>query len=107
MNWALCHAACTSTATTKHCQSTLGTSSDEFGKSRARQAPKVVVGTEAAVMEAIDGLHPDLTIFLVAHRLTTLRGCDLIVELERGVIRRIGSYQEIIGDVQRSLPARS
>jgi ABC-type multidrug transport system fused ATPase/permease subunit len=54
--------------------------------------------TEAAVMEAIEGLHPDLTIFLVAHRLTTLRGCDLIVELEHGVIRRIGSYQEIIGE---------
>lgn len=53
--------------------------------------------TEAAVMEAIDGLHPDLTIFLVAHRLTTLRGCDLIVELERGLIARTGTYQEIIG----------
>jgi ABC-type multidrug transport system fused ATPase/permease subunit len=54
--------------------------------------------TEAAVMEAIEGLHSDLTIFLVAHRLTTLRGCDLIVELEQGVIRRMGSYQELIGD---------
>jgi ABC-type bacteriocin/lantibiotic exporter with double-glycine peptidase domain len=53
--------------------------------------------TEAAVMEAIDGLHPDLTVVMVAHRLTTLRGCDLIVELERGEIRRIGTYQEIIG----------
>jgi ABC-type bacteriocin/lantibiotic exporter with double-glycine peptidase domain len=63
--------------------------------------------TEAAVMEAIDGLHPDLTIFIVAHRLTTLRSCDLIVELERGIIRRSGSYQEIIGDTQPSLPARS
>jgi ABC-type bacteriocin/lantibiotic exporter with double-glycine peptidase domain len=54
--------------------------------------------TEAAVMEAIDGLHPDLTVLMVAHRLTTLRGCDLIVELERGEIRRIGTYQEIIGE---------
>ena len=48
-------------------------------------------------MSAIDGLHPDLTIFLVAHRLTTLRGCDLIVELERGEVRRMGTYQEVIG----------
>jgi ATP-binding cassette subfamily B protein len=54
--------------------------------------------TEAAVMEAIEGLHPDLTVLMVAHRLTTLRGCDLIVELERGEIRRTGTYQEIIGD---------
>ena len=53
--------------------------------------------TEAAVMEAIDGLHPDLTIFLVAHRLTTLSGCDLIVELDQGLVRRVGSYQKIIG----------
>jgi ATP-binding cassette subfamily B protein len=54
--------------------------------------------TEAAVMEAIDGLHPDLTVLMVAHRLTTLRGCDLIVELERGEIRRMGTYQEIVGE---------
>ena len=54
--------------------------------------------TEAAVMEAIEGLHPDLTVLMVAHRLTTLRGCDLIVELERGEIRRTGTYQEIIGE---------
>jgi ATP-binding cassette subfamily B protein len=63
--------------------------------------------TEAAVMEAIDGLHPDLTIFLVAHRLTTLRGCDLIVELERGGIRRVGSYQEIVGENLAKLGAQS
>ena len=54
--------------------------------------------TEAAVMQAIEGLSPDLTILIVAHRLTTLRSCDRIVELERGAIHRIGSYQEIIGD---------
>jgi ATP-binding cassette subfamily B protein len=49
-------------------------------------------------MQAIEGLSPDLTILIVAHRLTTLRSCDRIVELERGAIHRIGSYQEIIGD---------
>jgi ABC-type multidrug transport system fused ATPase/permease subunit len=54
--------------------------------------------TEAAVMEAIEGLHSDLTLLIVAHRLTTLRGCDLIVELEQGRIRRVGSYQEIVGE---------
>jgi ABC-type bacteriocin/lantibiotic exporter with double-glycine peptidase domain len=53
--------------------------------------------TESAVMEAIEGLHPDLTILIVAHRLTTLRGCGLIVELEQGVIRRQGTYAEVIG----------
>jgi ATP-binding cassette subfamily B protein len=54
--------------------------------------------TEAAVMESIEGLHSDLTLFIVAHRLTTLRSCDQIVELHQGGIRRVGTYQEIIGD---------
>lgn len=49
-------------------------------------------GTETAVMEAIDGLSKDLTIFLIAHRTTTLRNCDIILCLpEGGVI----PYDEI------------
>jgi ABC-type multidrug transport system fused ATPase/permease subunit len=63
--------------------------------------------TEAAVMEAIEGLHPDLTVFIVAHRLTTLRSCDLIVELGRGSILRVGSYQEIIEAALPSIGSRS
>jgi ATP-binding cassette subfamily B protein len=53
--------------------------------------------TESAVMEAIKTLGDDLTILMVAHRLTTLRDCTQIVELENGSIKRIGSYEEIIG----------
>jgi ABC-type bacteriocin/lantibiotic exporter with double-glycine peptidase domain len=52
--------------------------------------------TEAAVMESIEGLDANLTLLIVAHRLTTLRSCDLIVELEKGAIRRVGSYREVI-----------
>lgn len=51
--------------------------------------------TERAVMEAIDSLSPDLTILTVAHRLTTLQKCDFIVELDKGFVSRIGSYQEL------------
>lgn len=51
--------------------------------------------TERAVMQAIDSLSPDLTILIVAHRLTTLQKCDFIVELDKGRISRIGSYQEL------------
>lgn len=53
--------------------------------------------TEQAVMDAIDNIEKDTTILIVAHRLTTLSSCDLIVELENGVIKRSGTYSEIVG----------
>ena len=37
--------------------------------------------TEKAVMEAIEGLNADLTILIIAHRLTTLKNCTQIIEL--------------------------
>jgi ATP-binding cassette subfamily B protein len=39
--------------------------------------------TEKAVMEAIEDLSADLTILIIAHRLTTLKNCTQIVELEQ------------------------
>lgn len=53
--------------------------------------------TERAVMEAIDSLDQDLTVLMVAHRLTTLKNCTHIVDLADGTIRRSGTYQEIVG----------
>lgn len=52
--------------------------------------------TELAVMEAIENLGKELTVIIVAHRLTTLKNCTQIVELADGEIVRIGSYQSII-----------
>jgi ABC-type bacteriocin/lantibiotic exporter with double-glycine peptidase domain len=52
--------------------------------------------TEQAVMQAIEGLSSELTILIIAHRLTTLRNCTQIVELKSGGILRIGSYQNIV-----------
>lgn len=40
--------------------------------------------TEQSVMQAIDGLSEDLTLFIIAHRLTTLKNCDVIIKLEGG-----------------------
>lgn len=48
--------------------------------------------TENAVMTAIDNLNRELTILMVAHRLSTLQTCDLIVQLERGKIVSQGPY---------------
>lgn len=54
--------------------------------------------TERAVMEAIDSISHEITLFIVAHRLTTLKGCSQIVELSNGTIKRAGSYEELIGN---------
>lgn len=52
--------------------------------------------TEQAVMQAIEGLSEELTILIIAHRLSTLRSCTQIVELGGGGILRIGSYQNLV-----------
>jgi ATP-binding cassette subfamily B protein len=53
--------------------------------------------TELAVIEAIENLGPEITVLIVAHRLTTLRSCKPIVELSDGHITRSGTYQDIVG----------
>jgi ABC-type multidrug transport system fused ATPase/permease subunit len=52
--------------------------------------------TELAVMRSIERLSKDLTLLIIAHRLTTLKDCTLIVELGKGGIERTGSYQDIV-----------
>ena len=52
--------------------------------------------TEISVMDAIDGLDRDLTIILIAHRITTLSRCDKVVELEQGYVKKEGSYAELL-----------
>ena len=41
--------------------------------------------TESAVMDAIDALHGNKTLIIIAHRLTTIRNCDVIYEIQNGV----------------------
>ena len=52
--------------------------------------------TEQAVIQAIEDLSKDLTVLIIAHRLSTLKSCTQIIELGGGVIKRSGSYQEIV-----------
>jgi ATP-binding cassette subfamily B protein len=52
--------------------------------------------TEQSVMSAIDGLDSDLTILIIAHRITTIKNCDVIVVLDRGRITAQGTYAELL-----------
>ncbi len=48
--------------------------------------------TEQDVMDAIEVLSKHLTILIIAHRLTTLKGCTKIFELKNGSIKCVNSY---------------
>jgi ATP-binding cassette subfamily B protein len=52
--------------------------------------------TERAVMEAIGNIGREITILIVAHRLTTLQGCDQIYLLDKGKVATQGTYKELL-----------
>jgi ABC-type multidrug transport system fused ATPase/permease subunit len=52
--------------------------------------------TEQLVMSSIDELSRDLTIIIIAHRITTVQHCDQIIELNKGKIVAQGSYDQLI-----------
>lgn len=52
--------------------------------------------TENEVMSAITALKGEITILIVAHRLTTVYNCDRLVALQKGRIIETGTPQEIL-----------
>ena len=56
--------------------------------------------TEKEVIQAIDALGNDITVLMIAHRVSTLSSCDCIFEIQNGNLMREGSYQDLI---QRSI----
>ncbi len=53
--------------------------------------------TETAVMKALESMDKNLTILMVAHRTTTLKNCDQIIALDKGHLKIIGNYQDMVG----------
>lgn len=57
--------------------------------------------SEALVQEAIERLMRDRTVFIIAHRLATVRRCDRILVIEQGRIVESGTHQELLDQGRR------
>ena len=52
--------------------------------------------TEKAVMDAVNNLSKDITIILIAHRLNTVKNCDIVFKLDKGQLVSQGTFDELI-----------
>lgn len=52
--------------------------------------------TERVVMEAVQNIRGDKTVILIAHRLSTVRNCDMIFLMEHGQLAAQGTYDELV-----------
>ena len=57
--------------------------------------------TERAVMEAVHNLGHEITIILIAHRLSTVKACDTIFLIEKGEMKAKGTFSELTNDNER------
>ena len=51
--------------------------------------------TEKAVMDAVNNLSKDITIIIIAHRLNTVKDCDIIFKFDKGHIVDQGNFNEL------------
>lgn len=51
--------------------------------------------TEKIIMEAINNLKKKITIILIAHRLNTVKNCDIIYKLDNGKLISTGTFDEV------------
>ena len=52
--------------------------------------------TEKAVMDAVNNINKDITIIIIAHRLSTVKKCDNIFLLEDGRLKEKGTFEELL-----------
>ncbi|MEM9972069.1 MAG: ATP-binding cassette domain-containing protein, partial [Pseudomonadota bacterium] len=52
--------------------------------------------TEAAVMDAVNAIAGQKTIVMIAHRLTTVRDCDMIFLLRHGQVAAQGTFDQLV-----------
>jgi len=51
---------------------------------------------EREVMDVINQLKRDMAVVIIAHRITTLSKCDLVIELDKGKIKFSGDYEKFV-----------
>ena len=56
--------------------------------------------TEEVVMEAINKLSNNITIILIAHRLNTVKNCDIIFKFDKGQLVDQGSFNELFKNLK-------
>lgn len=54
--------------------------------------------TQEALQDAIEEVRDGITTLIIAHRLSAVRYCDKILELEEGKIKNFGNRDDILGD---------
>ena len=52
--------------------------------------------SERQILEHIDQIAQGRTMLMVAHRLSTIRGCDMIIAMDKGRIVEIGTHHELM-----------
>jgi ABC-type multidrug transport system fused ATPase/permease subunit len=52
--------------------------------------------TEKAIMDAVNNLGNNITIIIIAHRLSTVKKCDQIYLLEKGELKNQGTFDELV-----------
>ncbi|MEK9941944.1 MAG: ABC transporter ATP-binding protein [Gammaproteobacteria bacterium] len=55
------------------------------------------VDTEKDLMQTVSEMQGVVTMIIIAHRLTTLKFCEQLVQLKDGQIVGLGSYQDLVG----------
>ena len=55
--------------------------------------------TEESVMSSIDDLSSDLTVVMIAHRLSTVQSCDRLIRLDSGKVKDDGPPHQILSTI--------
>lgn len=54
--------------------------------------------TERQVIDVLERFRGDKALIVIAHRLTTVRSCDVVYRMDRGRIVQAGPYEQVVGN---------